>query len=150
MLRLQTQYAKEYSTFKPDKKLRWLHHLGTVHLELQLEDRKVTADVAPLEAAFIELFSEKGNVFLLLVVVVIALFQFMADVFPGVWTLEGLIPRVGTVDRSAALKALATWVDLGVLKEDGEHSFRLLEVAEENNSGAKSAALRPRMSLAVL
>ena len=64
--RLQAQYAKEFSTFKPDKKLRWLPHLGTVHLELQLEDRKITADVAPLEAAFIELFSEKSETLSLL------------------------------------------------------------------------------------
>ena len=63
LYRLQTQYAKEFSTFKPDKKLRWLPHLGRVHLEIQLEDRKVTADVAPLEAAFIELFSEKSKGF---------------------------------------------------------------------------------------
>ena len=54
------QYAKEFSTFKPDKKLRWMSHLGTVHLELQLEDRQIVADVSPLAAAFIELFSEKG------------------------------------------------------------------------------------------
>jgi anaphase-promoting complex subunit 2 len=60
-IRLQKQYAKEFSTFKPDKKLRWLSHLGRVHLELQLEDRAVIADVAPLEAAFIELFSEKSE-----------------------------------------------------------------------------------------
>lgn len=61
MNRLQTQYAKEFSTFKPDKKLRWLPHLGTVHLELQLEDRTIETDVPPLEAAFIELFSEKSE-----------------------------------------------------------------------------------------
>lgn len=59
--RLQEQYAKEFSTFKPDKKLRWLPHLGTVHLELQLQDRVIETDVPPLEAAFIELFSEKGT-----------------------------------------------------------------------------------------
>lgn len=58
--RLQTEYAKEFTKFKPDKKLRWLAHLGTVHLQLQLEDREVVADVPPLEAAFIELFSEKS------------------------------------------------------------------------------------------
>jgi len=138
LLRLQTQYAREYSTFKPDKKLRWLPHLGTVHLELQLEDRKLTADVAPLEAAFIELFSEKSNLFYYY------LFQLTTDVLSGVWTLDSLITRVGLVDRSSALKALVTWVDLGVLKEDGEHSFRLLEVAEEVKPSAKSAALRPR------
>jgi anaphase-promoting complex subunit 2 len=32
-----------------------------VHLELQLEDRTLEMDVPPLEAAFIELFSEKSE-----------------------------------------------------------------------------------------
>ncbi|KAJ7246180.1 ubiquitin-protein ligase [Mycena rebaudengoi] len=105
---LQAQYAKEFSTFKPDKKLRWLPHLGTVHLELQLEDRTIETDVPPLEAAFIELFSSKN-----------------------VWSMDELIAGVGAVDRTAALKALLTWVDLGVLKEDEENVFRLLEVTEE-------------------
>jgi len=58
--RLQEQYAKEFSTFKPDKGLRWLPHLGRIYLELELDDRTVEADVPPLEAAFIELFSEKS------------------------------------------------------------------------------------------
>ncbi|KAJ7927180.1 hypothetical protein B0H13DRAFT_1598935, partial [Mycena leptocephala] len=61
----------------------------------------------PLEAAFIELFSEKN-----------------------IWTMGGLMEDVGTVDRTAALKALITWIDLGVLKEDEENTFRPLEVAE--------------------
>ena len=60
LFRLQTDYAHEFTVFKPDKKLKWLPHLGTVQLELQLEDRVVDVDVPPLEAAFIELFSEKG------------------------------------------------------------------------------------------
>lgn len=59
LYRLQEQYAQEFAIFKPDKKLRWLPHLGTVHLELQLEDRVVEVDVPPLEAAFIELFSNQ-------------------------------------------------------------------------------------------
>jgi len=45
--------------------------------------------------------------------------------------MDELIEAVGSVDRSAALKALITWVDLGVLKEDTEDTFRLLEIAEE-------------------
>ncbi|KAK7462917.1 hypothetical protein VKT23_007497 [Stygiomarasmius scandens] len=105
---LQEQYAKEFSTFKPDKRLRWLPHLGTVHLELQLEDRTVKADVPPLEAAFIELFSEKN-----------------------IWSMDELIAAVGSVDRSAALKALLTWVHKGILREDEQGTFRLLEIAEE-------------------
>jgi hypothetical protein len=60
IFRLQTDYANEFTVFKPDKKLKWLPQLGTVQLELQLEDRVVDVDVPPLEAAFIELFSEKG------------------------------------------------------------------------------------------
>ena len=45
--------------------------------------------------------------------------------------MEELIAAVGSVGRSAAHKALLTWVDLGVLKEDVEGTFRLLEIAEE-------------------
>lgn len=47
------------------------------------------------------------------------------------WTVDELIERVGTVTRSAALKALGTWVDMRLLKEDSENVFRLLSVAED-------------------
>lgn len=114
-----------------------------MHLELQLEDRLIDTDVAPLEAAFIELFSEKSMLSMLH-----TLHTPNANVgYPagiGLWTLDELIPRVGSVDRNSALKALATWVDMGVLKEDTENSFRLLEVAEEASLGTKSSALRSR------
>ena len=59
---IQESYAREFTTFKPDKKLRWLSHLGSIRLEIQLQDRTISADVPPLEAAFIELFSEQGMV----------------------------------------------------------------------------------------
>ena len=59
--RIQDDYAREFHSFKPDKKLRWLPLLGTIHLEIELEDRTVPADVPPLEAAFIELFSARGE-----------------------------------------------------------------------------------------
>ncbi|KAG6879047.1 hypothetical protein C0992_005592, partial [Termitomyces sp. T32_za158] len=83
----------------------------------QLDDRVIEADVPPLEAAFIELFSEKT-----------------------IWTVDELIEGVGSVDRSAALNALLTWVDRGVLKEDTEGTFRLLEVAEEPFAGPSRLA----------
>lgn len=60
---LQEGYAREFTRFKPDKKLQWLSHLGTVQLDLELEDRTVSAEVPPLEAALIELFSERGGCF---------------------------------------------------------------------------------------
>lgn len=117
---LQEQYAKEFSVFKPDKVLRWLPHLGRVHLQLELEDRTLEADVPPLEAAFIELFSEKD-----------------------VWTVDELVLRSGSVNRNAAVKALATWVDMHVLKEDSEGVFRLLSVAEVPTPGSRPQAPKP-------
>ena len=47
--------------------------------------------------------------------------------------MEDLISSVGSIDRGAALKALSTWVDHGVLKEDPENMFILLETAEEGS-----------------
>ncbi|KAG6332160.1 hypothetical protein ID866_6932 [Astraeus odoratus] len=116
---MQEKYAKEFSLFKPDKALRWLPHLGRVHLELELDDGIVEADVPPLEAAFIELFSEKDN-----------------------WTVEELIARIGSVTRSAALKALATWVDMQVLEEESENVFRLIPASKGQAGVSKHPASR--------
>jgi len=37
----------------------------------------------------------------------------------------------GSLNRGVVLKALATWVDLGVLKEDPDNTFVLLEREEQ-------------------
>ena len=58
--RIQDAYAKEFHLFKPDKKLHWLPHLGTISLDIELQDRTVSAEVPPLEAAIIEHFSTRG------------------------------------------------------------------------------------------
>ena len=104
-----------------------------MQLELELDDRTVDADVPPLEAAFIELFSEKGatpfaDCLDALTIAVI-----------DTWTVDELISRVGTVNRIAALKSLATWVDMRVLREESENVFKLLSVAEQSSPGTKSA-----------
>ena len=44
---------------------------------------------------------------------------------------------MGDIDRSAAYKALVTWVNMGVLKEP-VNVFVLLERAEEDVSGKRS------------
>lgn len=124
--RLQKEYAQGFNKFKPDKRLKWLPQLGTMQLELELGDRTVEATVPPLEAAFIELFSQKRRCSSICDGVIRLTFR-----IPAVWSMVELIEAVGNIDRSAALKALITWVDLGVLKEDTEDTFRLLEVAEE-------------------
>ncbi|KAF6754957.1 hypothetical protein DFP72DRAFT_898132 [Ephemerocybe angulata] len=103
---LQEDYAKKFPVFKPDKKLKWLPHLGTVHFELELQDRTLDVDVPPLEAAFIELFSRQDT-----------------------WSLE-----------YSAVKALATWANMGVIKEQNENTFVLLEQAED---GAEMREMAP-------
>ena len=48
-----------------------------------------------------------------------------------------IIEAIGPVDRSASLKALSTWVDHGILIEDPEFTFDLLERADLGGSGAR-------------
>ena len=72
---MQEDYAHEYAVFKPDKRLQWMPHLGTVQLELELEDRTIEAEVPPLEAAFIELFSERRTALPLVHVSLLIIFR---------------------------------------------------------------------------
>ena len=80
--------------------------------------------VPPLEAAFIELFTKQSQF-------LVALATETLNPFLGIWTLDELMNSVGAIDKSSALKALMTWVDLGVLKEVSEDTFQLLELSEE-------------------
>ena len=72
-----------------------------------------------------------------------------ADQRLDVWDVPDLIARVGAVDRSSALKALTTWIDQGVLKEDRDGHYRLLEIAEESapRAGASRHGAHFRMGL---
>ncbi|KAI0345864.1 hypothetical protein BDW22DRAFT_1353469 [Trametopsis cervina] len=105
---IQEAYQKEFTTFKPDKKLVWMSHLGTVSLDIELDDRTVSVEVPPLEAAIVELFSEQDE-----------------------WTVEKLVSTIGSVDRNAVIKALTTWLNHGVVKEIGPDAFKLLNIAED-------------------
>lgn len=53
---------------------------------------------------------------------------------------------VAQVERPAIVKALATWVDLEVIKEDSPNNFRLLNVAEETGDAGSSRAKHPGQS----
>ncbi|KDQ25445.1 hypothetical protein PLEOSDRAFT_1113443 [Pleurotus ostreatus PC15] len=117
---LQDQYTAEFTKFKPDKRLRWLTHLGTVDVELEFEDRVVEALVSPLEAAVIELFSEQSE-----------------------WTLDDIAKRVGLSQPNILSKAVNTWLDLGVLASAGEGIYRVLEVSAGKGAEAKDHVHRP-------
>lgn len=112
-----------------------MSHLGSISLDIELDDRTVSAEVPPLEAAFIELFSEQGTS--ATVPPRGALTSARADE----WTVADLTAKLGTIERPAAIKALATWVELGVLKEDAPDKYRLLKNAEAPS--ASRAARQP-------
>ncbi|KAJ8481473.1 hypothetical protein ONZ45_g15310 [Pleurotus djamor] len=122
---LQTQYEAEFNKFKPDKRLRWLSHLGTINITLELEDRDLTVDVLPLEAAVIELFSQKDE-----------------------WTVEDLSTGLGLPDSSAVLRAINTWIGIGVLALVSPGTYRLLEVPNEGSNAAQNYA-QPAASVEV-
>ena len=127
--RVQDRYANGFMEFKPDKKLHWLPQLGTITLELELQDRTIETEVTPLEAALIGLFEEKGAF--------LSLFEWLVRVrgySAGNWTTDDLISSVGgAVEKSTMTKALNKWVNLGIIKEEEGGEFVLLEMQEEGS-----------------
>lgn len=112
----------------------WLPHLGTISLEIELQDRTVNAEVPPIEAAVIELFSTKGIGSSLVKCTETGKLTVSIDT----WGVAALAAEI-KVDKAAVLKALMTWVDLGVLKEEDTTRYKLLEVAEDGPAGTKAA-----------
>ncbi|WVR09240.1 hypothetical protein IAU60_006304 [Kwoniella sp. DSM 27419] len=98
-------YEAAFHHFKPDKHLRFVQHLGTTHLSLELEDRVVEVEATPLQASIAELFEGKST-----------------------WSVKELVEKL-EVGLGEVRKALAWWREQGVLKED-EAGWVLLERAE--------------------
>ncbi|KAL1920658.1 uncharacterized protein VTP21DRAFT_1035 [Calcarisporiella thermophila] len=88
-------YANSFQRLKAARKIAWLNHLGTVELELELEDRTLDFRVSPAHAALIYLFQERK-----------------------VWTAEELAGQLGTTAANARRRA-GFWVGQGVLAEKG-------------------------------
>lgn len=55
-----SDYEKSFEVLKPARKLNWLPHLGTVKLELELQDRTLEFSVSPVHASIIHCFEENG------------------------------------------------------------------------------------------
>ena len=55
-----TEYANEYAKIKRGRKLAWMDHLGTVDIEIQLEDREVTVEASPIQTAVLYAFEDYG------------------------------------------------------------------------------------------
>ena len=102
----QRDYEAAFHHFKPDKRLRWLQHVGTAVVKLELDDRVVEVEATPIQASIAELFEGAGQ-----------------------WTIKAIGERIGVFDEVELRAALGFWHDLGVLKESPT-GWILLERAE--------------------
>lgn len=136
---IQEGYAKEFIVFKPDKKLVWMSHLGSISLDVELDDRTISAEVPPLEAAFVELFSEQGQCAVDHCTLTILIYDLTIEQ----WTVAELMEKVGLTDTVVATKALVTWVDLGVLREEEPGQYILLKTADPLGSTSKNTGKAP-------
>lgn len=59
--RLTKQYEQSFAKWKPEKRLEWVPTLGSVTLEITLQDRVIEVEVTPLQAAVLETFDQKGE-----------------------------------------------------------------------------------------
>lgn len=102
---MQQQYETAFHHFKPDKRLRWLQHIGTAVVKLELEDRVVEVEATPLQASISELFENQA-----------------------IWDAAAMGEKLG-VDLAQVRNGLAFWANEGVVKEEGGR-WLLLERAE--------------------
>ncbi len=115
----EKEYEAAFHHFKPDKHLRWLQEQGTASVTLELEDRTVTVDVTPLQAAVAELFESQET-----------------------WS-EAALSKQLEVDIILVRGALAVWAGHGVLKNEDDGSWRVLEVLEEGAADQQGESPHP-------
>ncbi|CAE6344053.1 unnamed protein product [Rhizoctonia solani] len=121
--KMQEAFENEYNEHKAGKKLRWMNNLGTVALDVELEDRVVNADATPLEAAVVELFSEQN-----------------------IWGIDDLSGKLGINDSAPIRAALMFWTSNGVLKPLEDSKYELLERLEAEESVARRPILNLQTS----
>ncbi|XP_049600328.1 anaphase-promoting complex subunit 2 [Syngnathus scovelli] len=99
-------YTRRYEKLKAMRTLSWKPHLGSVTLDVELEDRTVSnVTVSPLHAAIILHFQDKSC-----------------------WTLEELSAAL-SVPKEAVHRKLALWQQHGVLREESTGRYSVLETA---------------------
>ncbi|XP_078140612.1 anaphase-promoting complex subunit 2 [Centroberyx gerrardi] len=97
-------YTHRYEKLKAMRTLSWKPHLGSVTLDVVLEDRVLSnLTVSPIHAAIILHFQDKSS-----------------------WTLEELSVKLG-VPKETVHRKLALWQQQGVLREEAGGRYSVLE-----------------------
>uniref|UniRef100_A0AAY4CIS9 Anaphase-promoting complex subunit 2 n=2 Tax=Denticeps clupeoides TaxID=299321 RepID=A0AAY4CIS9_9TELE len=111
-------YTHRYEKLKAMRTLSWKPHLGTVTLDLELEDRTLSnLSVSPIHAAIILHFQDKAN-----------------------WTLEELSGALG-VPQEMVRRKLALWQQHGVVREGPGGRYSVLETGSSRERQDRSVLL---------
>jgi anaphase-promoting complex subunit 2 len=111
------EYASEYSKIKRGRKLTWMDHLGTVEVEIELMDRRLSVEVTPIQAAVLYAFEGHG-----------ATYTFYRTDSEQL-TVDQLCRLTGA-NAVSVKRAVLYWILQGVLKEVAPDAFHVLEYAE--------------------
>ena len=120
---LQSRYASGFETLKQSRKLTWLHALGQVTVELQLEDRDVTEEVQTWQASVIYAFQDPES----------------DPAAPVIKTVQQLVEDL-SMDESLVRNALTFWVGKLVLKETSLDTYQVLETLSDSDLHAGGSA----------
>ncbi|KAJ3601001.1 hypothetical protein NHX12_031974 [Muraenolepis orangiensis] len=111
-------YTHRYEKLKAMRTLSWKPHLGSVTLDVELEDRVLTnLTVSPIHAAIILHFQDKSS-----------------------WSLEELSAKLG-VSKETVHRKLALWQQHGVLREEAGGQYSVLETGSSRERQERSVLL---------
>ncbi|KAF0411987.1 anaphase-promoting complex subunit 2-like [Gigaspora margarita] len=99
------KYENAFQILKPRRELQWLSSLGKVHVELELQDRVLEFEVAPIYAAIIYHFQEQDT-----------------------WDLRSLAEKMN-IDPSKLRGKMGFWEDRGVLRLIADDKWIVLEIS---------------------
>ncbi|XP_062263400.1 anaphase-promoting complex subunit 2 [Platichthys flesus] len=111
-------YTHRYEKLKAMRTLSWKPHLGSVTLDVELEDRTLTnLTVSPIHAAIILHFQEKSS-----------------------WTLEELSLKLGA-PRELVHRKIALWQQHGVLREEAAGRYYVVETGSSKEKMERGVML---------
>ncbi|XP_073350487.1 anaphase-promoting complex subunit 2 [Pagrus major] len=118
VLQAMEAYTHRYEKLKAMRTLSWKPHLGSVTLDLELEDRTLTnLTVSPIHAAIILHFQEKSS-----------------------WTLEELSVKLGA-PKELVHRKLALWQQHGVLREEAGGRYYVVETGSSKEKMERGVML---------
>ena len=115
---LQFRYSTGFEKLKQTRKLTWLHALGQVIVEIDLEDRRIVEEVQTWQASVIYAFQTPN-----------------ADPFNPVTKNVRELMQELSMSQSLVRNALTFWVGKLVLKEVSPSTFSVLETLSGSETG---------------